>query len=79
MDTMIWRPIAEMQPDDEMVIAACPPCVEFPEGRRMIWTPSILLTAMANGTPQHLRYPATHFMRVADLPPLPIEPEPRHE
>lgn len=65
-----WRLISTLRESapDAMVLAACPPCGQFPEGRVMIWKTSILMDGLKRGneTPQHLRYPATLWK------PLPV-------
>lgn len=60
-----WRPITEWPRRQELIIAATA------DYRRMIWQPAVLKNALASTAPEHLRFPATHWMYVADLPPLP--------
>lgn len=61
-----WRPISELQSDDDLVLAVTA------DGRMMIWRASLLsgnLARTANGTqPDHLQFPATHF-RFLPSPP----------
>lgn len=73
MGKMMWRDIADLKHEHAQVIAACPPCPDFPNGRRIIWSAAFLLAQIerGNSTPRHLRYPATYFMPLDDLPPLP--------
>lgn len=61
-----WRPISEA-PRDGMFLAATA------DGRMMIWRADLLRTAMAQSTPDHLTFPATHFR------PLPPPPKPEVE
>ncbi len=62
-----WQAIDTMPPDDRMVLAYCPPCVDFPNGRMMLWRASIL-AAQNERTPHYLRYPATHWRCLPDAP-----------
>lgn len=64
-----WRDIESAPKDETLFLAACPPDANFPDGRVMIWKGSIL--AFQNDkTPDHLRFPATHWR------PLPAAPLP---
>lgn len=64
-----WTPIDDETPTDQrMIIAGCPPCAEFPEGRVMIWRADILARNLKGPTPAHLRFPATHWMPMIAAP-----------
>jgi hypothetical protein len=64
-----WQDISTAPTGDEMFLAFAPASKDFPDGRMMIVRGSILTSMMANGTPNHLQYPATHWMH---LPAAPI-------
>lgn len=70
-----WRPIATAPKDETLFLAACPPDANFPDGRVMIWKGSIF--AFQNDrTPEHLKFPATHWM---PLPTAPLAAKPEGE
>lgn len=62
-----WHPISTLPMDDRLLLAHCPPCADFPDGRTMIWRASIL-AMQGNGTPLHLRFPATHWRPLPEPP-----------
>jgi hypothetical protein len=61
-----WLPIEEMPHDDSLVLAATA------DDHIMVWKASVLASAMAPGTPDHLIFPATRFILASDLLGLPI-------
>jgi hypothetical protein len=65
--TQEWHLIATVPKDDRQIMAYCPPDEAFPDGRMMIWN-AALLTKQDSRTPNHLRFPATHWR------PLPYAP-----
>lgn len=70
-----WQPIETVPKDDRLLMAWCPPCAEFPQGRMMIWKASIL-AFQDHRTPRHLKFPATHWRPLPAPPPAPTaEPE----
>ena len=58
-----WRPI-ETAPKDGTLILAW-----VPDGRMMIWRADLLAHGLSARTPEHLKFPATHWR------PLPAPPE----
>lgn len=63
-----WLPIEffPLPNTDELIMAYCPPCEEFADGRQMIWRASMLFdqfrrVAAGIPQPQHLAFPATHW------------------
>lgn len=57
-----WQPIETVPTDDTMFLAVCA------DGRMMLWRGSIFKYQNSR-TPDHLQFPATHWM------PLPPSPE----
>lgn len=60
-----WKPISEWPERDELIIAATD------DGRRMVLGPRQLAFAVDPKPPAHPQFPATFWMYLADLPPLP--------
>lgn len=65
-----WQSIETAPKDDTLFLAATG------DGRMMIWNGKILATATARGTPNHLSFPATHWMPLPQ-PPAPTPPQPK--
>jgi|GEM_PF-6298042 len=63
-----WQPIETAPKDGGALFLAC-----TADGRQMIFRGSILRDMMKPGTPDQLRFPATHWM------PLPVLPQPMKE
>jgi len=64
-----WHGIDLLRGDEGPVIAYCQPCETFPNGRKMILQASMLVHQRRNKMPEHLRYPATHWMLAPADPP----------
>lgn len=56
-----WRPIETAPKDDSLFLAW------VPDGRTMIWSGRLLQRALGPG-PDHLRFPATHWMPLPEPP-----------
>lgn len=63
---MKWQPIETAPKDDKRILAYCPHDIKFPEGRIMIWSGKMLATASSG--PNHLQFPAAHWMPLPDPP-----------
>lgn len=63
----LWRPIVEAPRDETQFIA------RTRDGRTMIWSGRIFWQGRVTDhrTPDHLQFPATHFVLLTDLPALP--------
>ena len=62
-----WLPIESAPKDGTMILAW------VPDGRMMIWRADLLWRGLSNRTPEHLQFPATHWM------PLPSPPDPARQ
>ena len=62
-----WLPIESAPKDASLFLAATS------DGRMMIWRADLLARAMDMSTPDHLTFPATHWM------PLPSPPDPARQ
>ena len=67
-----WQEISSLPTGDEMILAWCPPCKDFVDGRMMIWRGIILARNLKGPTPAQLSFPATHW---AHLPAPPAQPQ----
>lgn len=63
-----WQDISTAPSDDRLILAGCPACAEFPEGRVMIWRASMLNRNQKGPTPHHLSFPATHWAPLLPAP-----------
>ncbi len=73
-EPVAWQPIETLKPSDDLILAACPPCSEFPDGRVMIWKASMLPDN--DRTPRHLRFPATLWTALP-MPPWSLPSNPK--
>lgn len=64
MVDITWYSIEKLPNDDTLVIAGY-------KDVRMIWKASILHNALNKKTPNHLQFPATHYMLLSNLPAIP--------
>lgn len=62
MDEAAWQPISTAPGGDCLFLAATD------DGRIMIVKGSILASMLANGTPDHLQFPATRWRRLPHIP-----------
>lgn len=70
-----WQDISTAPTDDRLILAGCPACEQFPEGRVMIWRASMLNRNQKGPTPQHLSFPATHWAPLLPAPAAGGRPE----
>ena len=63
-----WNEIETLPKTDELVLAWCQPDEAFPAGRMMIWRADYLASNLAGPRPEHIQFPASHWM------PLPMPP-----
>lgn len=70
-----WQDISTAPSDDRLILAGCPACAGFPEGRVMIWRASMLNRNQKGPTPHHLSFPATHWAPLLPAPKAGGRPE----
>jgi len=62
-----WHSISTHPKGDRLFLAYCPPDPSFPDGRIMIWTGE-MFARQNERTPDHLRFPATHWRPLPEPP-----------